>query len=71
MLAFAPRLWDGVETELATLNGEHAIALRRDGAVFGLVVVHASAERIDQVLWLMNPAKLGALELTGRLIYCD
>jgi RNA polymerase sigma-70 factor (ECF subfamily) len=61
VLAFAPRFWDGVETELVTLNGEHAVTLRRDGAVFGVIVVHASAERIDQVLWLMNPAKLGAL----------
>ena len=61
VLAFAPRFWDGVEIESAMFNGEHAVVLRRDGVVFGAVMVNASARGIDQVLWLMNPAKLAAV----------
>ena len=61
ILAFARWFWDGVETELATLNSEQAVLLRRDGTVFGVIMVQASDQGIDQVLWLMNPAKLGAL----------
>ncbi|HEY4454307.1 MAG TPA: sigma-70 family RNA polymerase sigma factor [Pseudonocardiaceae bacterium] len=62
ILAFARWFWDGVQIEAAMLNGEHAVLLRRDGVVSGVVVVSASEQGIDQVLWLMNPAKLGAVD---------
>jgi RNA polymerase sigma-70 factor (ECF subfamily) len=61
VLAFAPRFWEGVEIESAMFNGEHAMVLRREGVVFGAIMVNASAHGIDQVLWLMNPAKLAAV----------
>ncbi|MEV4296571.1 RNA polymerase sigma-70 factor [Microbispora rosea] len=59
--AFADRFWVGVEVELADVNGQAAALLRHDGELFAVVTVDASDEGIDQVLWLMNPAKIGAL----------
>jgi RNA polymerase sigma-70 factor (ECF subfamily) len=35
--------------------------LRRDGSVFGVLTVNASADGIDQVMWMLNPAKITAL----------
>ncbi|MEV4759556.1 RNA polymerase sigma-70 factor [Micromonospora sp. NPDC049559] len=58
--AFADRFWVGVDVAWASANGQEAAVLRRDGAVFAVVTVDASAEGIDRVLWMMNPDKLAA-----------
>ncbi|WP_405087178.1 hypothetical protein [Microbispora sp. NBC_01389] len=50
----SPRSW-------ADVNGQAAAVLRRDGEVFTVLTVNASDEGIDQVLWMMNPAKIAAL----------
>lgn len=60
--AFHERFWAGVEVEFGTANGRAAAFLRRDGGtVFAVCTVTASAEGIDEVLWMMNPAKLTAV----------
>ncbi|GAA3529277.1 RNA polymerase sigma-70 factor [Amycolatopsis ultiminotia] len=58
--AFAGRFWDGVEVSWSAVNGSRAAVLRRDGAAFAVLTVAASADGIDQVFWMMNPAKLTA-----------
>ncbi|MGJ6969960.1 RNA polymerase sigma-70 factor [Streptosporangium sp. G11] len=58
--AFAAPFWAGVEVRWANLNGQASALLCRDGAVFAVLTVNASAQGIDQVLWMMNPAKLAA-----------
>ncbi|MEV0161724.1 RNA polymerase sigma-70 factor [Nonomuraea fuscirosea] len=58
--AFAPRFWTGVEVTWGTANGQASALLSRGGEVFTVVTVHASEQGIDQVLWMMNPAKLTA-----------
>jgi RNA polymerase sigma-70 factor (ECF subfamily) len=58
--AFADRFWDGVEVRWATANGQPVAVLRRDGAVGAVLALSGSGGRIDQVLWMMNPAKIGA-----------
>ncbi|MFF3442748.1 RNA polymerase sigma-70 factor [Streptosporangium sp. NPDC002721] len=57
---FAERFWTGVEVEWASVNGQASALLSRDGVMFAVVTVSASAEGIDQVLWMMNPAKITA-----------
>jgi len=52
------RFWAGAELRWAELNGATAAVVHRDGALFAAVTISASADGIDQVLWLMNPAKL-------------
>ncbi|MEQ4724530.1 RNA polymerase sigma-70 factor [Nonomuraea sp. B19D2] len=58
--AFADRFWAGVDVEWGDVNGQAAALLRRDGEVFTVLTVTASDQGIDQVLWMMNPAKITA-----------
>ncbi|GIF00061.1 sigma-70 family RNA polymerase sigma factor [Paractinoplanes rishiriensis] len=53
--------WDGVEVEWITTNGQASAVLRRDGVVSGWCTVIVSADGIEEVLWLLNPAKLGGV----------
>ncbi|GLZ35210.1 RNA polymerase sigma24 factor [Lentzea sp. NBRC 105346] len=59
--AYSASFWTGAEVTFASVNGQVAAVLRRDGEVFGVVTVTASASGIDQVLWQLNPAKLGSI----------
>ena len=40
-------------------NGRPAILLSRDGAAYALITISASDDGIDQLLWVLNPDKLG------------
>ena len=53
--------WDGLETVLVTVNGTNAMVLKRNGETIGVITVAGSADGIDQVLWVINPAKLAAV----------
>jgi RNA polymerase sigma-70 factor (ECF subfamily) len=59
--AFHKHFWVGVEVEFGTANGRAVALLSRDGKVFAVCTVTASADGIDEVLWQMNPAKLSAV----------
>jgi RNA polymerase sigma-70 factor (ECF subfamily) len=59
--AFAKRFWAGVDVQWASANGQAAALLCHDGEVFTVLTVNASAQGIDQVLWMMNPAKITAV----------
>ncbi|MCK2218665.1 RNA polymerase sigma-70 factor [Actinomadura sp. ATCC 31491] len=63
--AFAGHFWAGVEVAWASVNGQPAALLSRDGEVFTVLTVEASREGIEQVLWMMNPAKLTAVPAGG------
>ncbi|MBD2894425.1 hypothetical protein amrb99_33500 [Actinomadura sp. RB99] len=59
--AFASRFWEGVDVEWATVNGQAAALLRRDGEVFTVLTVDASDRGIGRIMWMMNPAKIAAV----------
>ncbi len=59
--AFADRFWTDVDVSWVSANGQHAALLRRDGVAFTMVTVTASADGIDQIMWMMNPGKLAAV----------
>lgn len=59
--AFHTHFWAGVEVTEADANGQPAVLLSKDGTTFAVLTVVASPGAIDQVLWLMNPDKLGAV----------
>jgi RNA polymerase sigma-70 factor (TIGR02957 family) len=63
--AFAPRFWPGATALAIDVNGEPAVALLRDGAVFCVVTVTSGTDGIDQLLWMMNPEKLSAVAIGG------
>ncbi|ADB32930.1 RNA polymerase, sigma-24 subunit, ECF subfamily [Kribbella flavida DSM 17836] len=53
--------WAGVEITWSEQNGQAAAVLSRDGTVFAVLTVNASDAGIDQLLWMMNPAKFTAI----------
>ena len=59
--SFAGFFWDGVELTAVEANGRPAVRITRDGATVALLTLAASEAGIDQLLWVMNPAKLTAV----------
>ncbi|MEV4173398.1 RNA polymerase sigma-70 factor [Nonomuraea sp. NPDC049709] len=59
--AFSGRFWDGVDVGWGSTNGRPSALLSRDGQLFAVITVNASDQGIDQVLWMLNPAKLTAV----------
>jgi RNA polymerase sigma-70 factor (TIGR02957 family) len=59
--AFHTHFWDGVEITEADTNGQPSVLLSKEGTTFAVVTVVAGVQGIDQVLWMMNPHKLGAV----------
>lgn len=47
----------------ADVNGQAAALLSRDGMVVTVLALNTSDRGIDQVLWMMNPAKLSAASI--------
>ncbi len=59
--AFHTHFWDGVSVTETVANGQPAVVLSKDGTTMAVLTVVASADGIDQVLWMMNPHKLAAV----------
>ncbi|MBG0564607.1 RNA polymerase sigma-70 factor [Actinoplanes aureus] len=53
--------WEGVDVRYVEANGQASAVLLRDGRVSAVLAVTASADGIDQLLWMMNPEKLTAI----------
>ncbi|MEV1082447.1 RNA polymerase sigma-70 factor [Streptomyces sp. NPDC050211] len=58
LVAFAPRFWPQMDIRWLEANGRPAVLVSADGNAVALLSVDASAEGIDRVMWVMNPAKL-------------
>jgi RNA polymerase sigma-70 factor (TIGR02957 family) len=63
LTTIASWFWEGMDVRWATTNGQTSAVLVRDGAVYGVLTVTASAEGIDQVLWMVNPEKIAAISV--------
>jgi RNA polymerase sigma-70 factor (ECF subfamily) len=59
--AFHTHFWHGVEITEADTNGQPSVLLSKEGTTFAVLTVVASEHTIDQVLWMMNPHKLGGV----------
>ncbi|HEY1105346.1 MAG TPA: RNA polymerase sigma-70 factor [Agromyces sp.] len=59
--AFHTHFWEGVEIVEADTNGQPSVLLSKEGATFAVLTIVTSPDGIDQVLWMMNPHKLGAV----------
>ena len=64
LMAVADWYWVGVDVQWLSTNGQTSALLRRDGTVFAVLTVEASAEGIGQLLWVFNPAKIAAVSVT-------
>lgn len=59
--AFHTHFWNGVDITEADTNGQASVMLAKDGTTFAVITLVIGAKGIDQVLWMMNPHKLGAV----------
>jgi RNA polymerase sigma-70 factor (TIGR02957 family) len=59
--AFAPTFWTGASLTWVETNTCPAVLVSRDDVVFALVTLSASGQGIEQLLWVMNPAKLARI----------
>ena len=64
-LAAMSWFWEGVETRLTTMNGQTCAVLIAEGGVYGLLAIESSSDGIDQLLWMVNPAKNSAVSIPG------
>ncbi len=60
-IAVASHFWTGVELAWVETNGQAAVLISRDDVPVALATVDASAQGIDQIMWIMRPSKLAAI----------
>jgi RNA polymerase sigma-70 factor (ECF subfamily) len=59
--AVAAHFWRSVTVGVVEANGQACALISRDGEVVALVTVGASAEGIDQIMWMLRPSKLAGV----------
>jgi RNA polymerase sigma-70 factor (ECF subfamily) len=60
--AFASHFWQGAESRFTQVNGQPAVALSWSGVVRAIATITIADDRIHQVMWQMNPDKLGSFQ---------
>ena len=53
--AFAPKFWAGTALTWIEANGRPSVLISRDDAAVALLAVSASADGIDQLMWVLSP----------------
>ena len=59
--AFAWHFWTGVALQVVDTNGQASVLISRNGESVGFVAIDASAQGIDQIMWILRPSKLTAI----------
>jgi hypothetical protein len=67
--AIASHFWTGVTLAWIEANGQPAVLISRNGEAVSLVTVSASAQGIDQIMWIMRPSKLTAVSHLSQLFH--
>jgi RNA polymerase sigma-70 factor (ECF subfamily) len=65
--AFSGHFWKGVTLTWLEANGQPSVLIARDGNALALAAITASDDGIDQILWVMNPAKLASITTARNL----
>ncbi|WP_243740623.1 RNA polymerase sigma-70 factor [Streptomyces sp. 8K308] len=58
LVAFAPRFWPPASIRWVEANARPAVLVSHGETPVALLSVDASAQGIDRIMWMMNPAKL-------------
>ncbi|WP_329372964.1 RNA polymerase sigma-70 factor [Streptomyces sp. NBC_01483] len=58
LVAFAPRFWPQADVRWVEANGSPSVLISADGNMVALLSIDVSAEGIERIMWVMNPAKL-------------
>jgi Sigma-70, region 4 len=64
--AFSPHWWTGAAIALVEANSQPSMVVSREGSVLAVVTIDASADGINQIQWMMNPAKTAAWSASKR-----
>ena len=64
IVSFASHFWMGMAIDWVETNGQAAVLISRDRVPIALSTIDASAEGIDQIMWIMRPSKLAAISVT-------
>ncbi|WP_433427807.1 RNA polymerase sigma-70 factor [Nonomuraea sp. CA-141351] len=62
LATYAPRFWPGTEMTWVEVNGRAGVLVPRNRTDVTLLTIEASPEGIHHVMWIVDPAKLGAFE---------
>jgi hypothetical protein len=65
-IAAAAHFWNGVTLAWVEANGQAAVLVSRDGVPVALTTIDASAQGIDQIVWILRPSKLAAISKSGQ-----
>ncbi|WP_420113472.1 RNA polymerase sigma-70 factor [Pseudactinotalea sp.] len=57
--AFSGHFWAGKAVDWVMVNGQPGVTLGENGAITALLTLSASEAGIEQLMWVMNPDKLG------------
>ena len=64
--SFASHFWTGMALAWVEINGQAAVLISRDDVPVALGTIDASAQGIDQIMFILRPSKLAAIA-TARL----
>ena len=59
--SFASHWWAGTTITWVEANGSAAALVSRDGRAYALISADAPAGEIEQIMWVLNPAKLASI----------
>ena len=65
-IATASHFWTGVTLAWVEINGQAAVLVSREGVPVALTTIDASAQGIDQIVWILRPSKLAAISKSGQ-----
>ncbi|AYF97178.1 RNA polymerase sigma-70 factor [Protaetiibacter intestinalis] len=64
--AFQSHFWNGIDVVEAEANGQPTVVLSRGDDTIAVLALTTASDGIRQLLWMMNPQKLGAVASRGR-----
>ena len=64
--SFASHWWTGATITWIEANGRVAALVSREGRAYGLVSAETSDTKIEQIMWVINPAKLASISARIR-----
>lgn len=67
-IATAAHFWQGVTLAWVETNGQAAVLVSRDGVPVALTTIDASAQGIDQIVWILRPSKLTGISKSGQRV---
>jgi len=66
IVSFASHFWMGITLAWVETNGQASVLISRGALPVALATIDASAQGIDQIMWIMRPSKLAAISSRAK-----